>query len=219
MSPKDCYGSPPPETQERMHTQQGARAGQNNNNNEPQMRSFAAVTPSSSAGGSGARVNVRNTSARATRGRSTTQSRRTSTTNNHSQAPQPRQLLPPKQEQAPPLLDTESGSISPPEPLLLNLPRSLLPHWCALMMCSALCLAAVAAGTPLTMSSSTAVTEESSHYEDMQMAMAISTLSLMLTFVAGACYLLIPASFVGTLYEVTVVRTCYHEITERGTFL
>ena len=75
------------------------------------------------------------------------------------------------------------------------------------MLCSALCLAAVAAGTPLTMSSSEAQGQEASGpYDDMQIVMAIATLSLMLTFVAGACYLLIPAAFVGTLYEVTVVR-------------
>ena len=152
---------------------------------EPKMRDFAATPATHTSTAS----NIMNASpSKDTADASIT------TANNTSQATKP--LMASAQN---------NNNESTEEPLLMQLPRSLLPHWGALMMCSALCLAAVAAGTPLTMSSSTA--GDSGHYDDMQIVMAIATLSLMMTFVASACYLLIPAAFVGTLYEVTVVRT------------
>jgi len=108
--------------------------------------------------------------------------------------------------------DGGGGGDGDEEAVWMALPTSLLPHWCCLMLCSILALAAVAAGTPLTLSSSTAASDSNSdgYFEDMQMCMAISTLSLLLTFVASSCYLLIPEAFVGTLYEVTVVRTVHN---------
>jgi len=187
---------------------------------DPQMRSFPAVTPSTMGYGGN---NGRNTSARASRGSrpSSCSSRRSNNSNGspEEQRHTPRQLLvSPVSNSQPSPTGRDEGNGTPQkqqlhtegnqqqgETLYFNLPASLLPHWFALMICSSLSLAAVAAGTPTTTSSST-VNSGASHYEDLQMTMAITTLCVMLTFAAVASYILIPASFVGTLYEVTVVR-------------
>ena len=206
MDAKDSHGSPP-ETKDRMQQQQQQQS-------KPQMRTFAPVTPSSAGGGR----DGRNTSARATRGRDTSSSqvsqhsRSSYNSGGRSSHTSPRILLvSPAQDHT---SHTPETTLSPgakeqqhrqqqEEPLLFNLPPSLLPHWFALLIFSALSLAAVAAGTPLTTSSSNV--ESNNAYEDLQMVMAIATLSVMLTFASVACYILMPASFVGTLYEVTVV--------------
>ena len=164
------------------------------------MPSFDPVTPATALGSR----HERSSSARATRGRSASR-RRSNGIHNSSDSQEPRKLhLSPAQPR--------HSENEPPaeEPQLLTLPPSLFPHWCLLMLCSAFCLAAASAGTPLTTNSSTAErSDEIAHYENLQMVMAIATLSLMLTFLAAACYVLVPASFVGTLYEVTVVsKSC-----------
>ena len=199
-SPKDCYGSPPPDSSERMQPmmqQPSPTPSHNNNNNnnniEPKLRDFAADTPATHTSTFSA-SNIMNVSPAS----------KDATNNNISQSTKPLMASATTQNNN---NNTNNQSLSTEEePLLMQLPRSLLPHWGALMLCSALCLAAVAAGTPLTMSSSSSNSQSGGHYDDMQIVMAIATLSLMLTFVASACYLLIPAAFVGTLYEVTVVR-------------
>ena len=190
-TPQDCSGSPPPESHERMPIRQQS-SSRNPTTKEPKMKNFGAdvATPAT------------HTSTTTSKGN-----------NNDSPHKKEHDNARPSSNTAP--LDQPSRNNNNEEPLILQLPRSLLPHWFTLMLCSALCLAAVAAGTPLTMSSSEAQGQEASGpYDDMQIVMAIATLSLMLTFVAGACYLLIPAAFVGTLYEVTVVRptSVYHYI-------
>lgn len=168
------------------------------------MSSFdQVVTPTSAVG---RHDTVRNTSARATRGRSTTRrfcSENQDNLQSKLDSQEPRKLnLSPGQQQNNAECNHEE------EIQLLTLPPSLFPHWCMLMLCSSLCLAATAAGTPLTTNSVTIErSDETNHYENHQMAMAIATLSLMLTFLASACYVLIPAAFVGTLYEVTMVCT------------
>jgi hypothetical protein len=159
----------------------------------PPNPSLDPVTPAPGAGNR----RVRSTSVRATRGRPTPRRR----SNGNATYNEPRKLnLSPEQQQQ------SADEAKRKEPQLLTLPPSLFPHWCILMLCSALCLAAVAGGTPLTTNSSTAENQsEAGYYENLQMVMAIATLSLMLTFLAAACYVLIPASFVGSLYEVTAV--------------
>lgn len=175
-----------------------------------QLRSSDLVTPGHAGGGR----HVRNTSAQATRGRNTSQrnshggssQRRHSNSRGGSQEPRKLNLSPVVQEDIAPEVETRQQLQQEEDTQLLKLPPSLFPHWCVMMLCSALCLAAVSAGTPLTTSSSAAESNnQMQHYENLQMVMAIATLSLMLTFLAAACYVLIPASFVGTLYEVTVV--------------
>ena len=162
------------------------------------MNTSDPVTPASAVG-----RHARSSSARATQGSSTSKrfNREHQDVQNkfHSDA-QPRKLiLSPQPHQ-------RSESLEQEEPQLLTLPPSLFPHWCVLMLCSSLCLAAAAACTPLTTNSSTSErSDETANYENLQMVMAIATLSLMLTFLATTCYVLIPASFVGTLYEVTAV--------------
>lgn len=227
----DCYGSRPRKANEQLSTKKPStrttttittpRDYQDHHHQHhqqtPKFRSpeslrtpaFAMVMSSDAATGS-------NTSARATRGRSSTRSRNdpngepnNSASKSRAQAQEPRKLdLSPEQQQED---SSSSDSTTPRQTYLINLPPSLLPHWCSLLICSALSLAAVAAGTPLTTSSSSATALDETeamvdgHYENLQMVMAIATLSLMLTFLASACYIWIPASFVGTLYEVTVV--------------
>jgi hypothetical protein len=184
----------------------------------PKFRSFA--TPAVAMTRSNDAATGSNTSARATRGRPSTRSRndpsgepKSSASRSRAQAQEPRKLdLSPEQlqkQQEDPSISSNDGNSN--QIYLINLPPSLLPHWCALLICAALSLAAVAAGTPLTTSSSSAAAHDETegmvdgHFENLQMVMAIATLSLMLTFLAGACYIWIPASFVGTLYEVTAV--------------
>jgi hypothetical protein len=230
LSAQDCYGSPPRATEEQLSAKKSSARRtvtittpmEDQQQQSRKYRSFttpaAAMTRNSDAGTGS------NTSARATRGRPSTRSRNdpsstcsgepnSSASKSRAKAQEPRKLdLSPEQlqkrQEDPSFSSNDSNSN---QIYLINLPPSLLPHWCALLICSALSLAAVASGTPLTTSSSSAATQEETegmvdgHYENLQMVMAIATLSLMLTFLAGACYIWIPASFVGTLYEVTAV--------------
>ncbi|CAB9505447.1 expressed unknown protein [Seminavis robusta] len=215
MSPQDCYGSPPPESKEQV----SARKTRMSSSKKPSVEetpqnsrsTFDAVTPSTSS---------RHTSARSVRGRpSSTRSRGSDASERFGdldeESQEPRRMLDivpteeqPKNSKQEADNHTIASSDNDHTQYMLNLPPSLLPHWCALLICASLCLAAVAAGTPLTTNSSSNSTQgegTESHIENLQMCMAISTLSLMLTFLAAACYIWIPASFVGTLYEVTVI--------------
>lgn len=173
---------------------------------QPQMRSFEQVTrtPASATG----TRNAKSTSSRATRGKLSSQ-RSSDGSQNRPSKSSSNEIQEPRKPILSPEPKRQSDKETPPKEVqMLQLPPSLFPHWCLLLLCSALCLAAAAAGTPLTTNSSTAEnSSETIHYENLQMVMAIATLSLMLTFLASACYVLIPASFVGTLYEVTVVST------------
>jgi hypothetical protein len=221
---QDCYGSPLRETMEQISTkktsarttttittprdQQDLKQQQTQKLRSPEpfltTPVFAMTTNCDAATGG-------RTSARATRGRPSTGSRNDSSrepkgrsNKSRVQAQEPRTLDPSLEQQQ----EDPSSNSSSSQNYIINLPPSLLPHWCTLLICSTLSLAAVAAGTPLTTSSSSATDldeAEGIHYENLQMVLAIATLSLMLTFLASACYIWIPASFVGTLYEVTVV--------------
>jgi hypothetical protein len=192
-SPNDSSGPRPPETME-----QPSRRAKMDPKPQPIMRSLDLATPASGS----VLSNVGNTSARATQGCNSTRCINSSGLSRQSRPQEPRKL------NLSPASHKELTELQPDDPQLLILPSSLFPHWCISMMCSALSLAAAAAGTPLTTSSLDSETSyETGNYENLQMVMAISTLSLMLTFLACSSYVLIPASFVGSLYEVTVVST------------